>query len=123
MTYPVGIRAPKLNSNKKGYVMSKSKIIAFKKPGDISEDPFTELLRTGARQLIANAVEAELYGYIRQFTGLKDENGHQQIVRYGFLPERESQTGIGPIAVRIPKIRENVDKGSNSIRRYCRPMS
>jgi hypothetical protein len=44
--------SPKLNSNKNGYVTSKSKIIAFKKTGDISEDPLTELLRTGARQLI-----------------------------------------------------------------------
>ena len=91
--------------------MSKSKIIAFKKPGDISEDPLTELLRTGARQLIANAVEAELYGYLRQFTGLKDENGHQQVVRNGFLPEREIQTGIGPVAVRIPKIRDKRGQG------------
>ncbi len=103
--------------------MSKSKIIAFKKPGDISEDPLTELLRTGARQLIANAVEAELYGYLRQFTSLKDEDGHQQVVRNGFLPERKIQTGIGPVAVRIPKIRDKRGQGANSIRRYCRPMS
>ena len=40
--------------------MTNRKIIAFKKPGEISEDPLTELLRSGARQLIANAVEAEL---------------------------------------------------------------
>jgi hypothetical protein len=52
MTYSVEMSSPKLNSNKNGYVTSKSKIIAFKKTGDISEDPLTELLRTGARQLI-----------------------------------------------------------------------
>lgn len=111
MTYPVEMSSPKLNSNKKGYVMSKSKIIVLKKPGEISEDPLTELLRVGARQLIANAIEAELYGYLRQFSGLKDENGHQQVVRNGFLPEREIQTGIGPVAVRVPKIRDKRGQG------------
>jgi transposase-like protein len=111
MAYPVGISSPKLNSNKKGYVMSKSKIITFKKPGDISEDPLTELLRTGARQLIANAVEAELFGYLQQFTALKDEKGRQQIVRNGYLPERELQTGIGPVAVKVPKIRDKRGQG------------
>lgn len=91
--------------------MSKSKIIAFKKPGDISKDPLTELLRTGARQLIANAVEAELFGYLQQFTALKDEKGRQQIVRNGYLPERELQTGIGPVAVKVPKIRDKRGQG------------
>ncbi|MCJ7603914.1 MAG: IS256 family transposase, partial [Desulfobulbaceae bacterium] len=40
--------------------MSKNKVIALKKPGEFSEDPLTELLRVGARRLIADAVEAEL---------------------------------------------------------------
>ena len=92
--------------------MSKSKIIAFKKPGDISEDPLTDLLRTGARQLIASAVEAELLGYLQQFVALKDEKGHQQIVRNGYLPERELQTGIGPVAVKVPKIRDKRGQGA-----------
>lgn len=91
--------------------MSQCKIIAFKKPGDISEDPLTELLRTGARQLIANAVEAELYGYLQQFAALKNEKGHQRVVRNGYLPEREIQTGIGAVAVRVPKIRDKSGQG------------
>ena len=77
--------------------MSNRKIIAFKKPGEISEDPLTELLRSGARQLIANAVEAELDEYLLQFAALKDVMGHKQVVRNGYLPEREIQTGIGPV--------------------------
>jgi len=91
--------------------MSQCKIIAFKTPGDISEDPLTELLRTGARQLIANAVEAELYGYLQQFAALKNEKGHQRVVRNGYLPEREIQTGIGAVAVRVPKIRDKSGQG------------
>jgi len=91
--------------------MSKSKVIAFKKPGEISEDPLTELLRAGARQLIANAVEAELFGYLQQFAAIKDEKGRQQVVRNGHLPEREIQTGIGPVAVRVPKVRDKRGQG------------
>ena len=41
-------------------VLSKNKIIVFKNPGEISEDPLTELLRNGARKLITDAVEVEL---------------------------------------------------------------
>jgi len=43
MTYPVGISSPKQIPT--GYVMGKNKIIALKKPEEISADPLTELLR------------------------------------------------------------------------------
>ena len=91
--------------------MSKSKIIALKKPGEFSEDPLTELLRTGARQLIADAVEAELQDLLGQHTALRCEQGHLQVVRNGYLPEREIQTGIGLVKVRVPKIRDKSGQG------------
>ena len=111
MTYPVGISSPKLNPNKKGYVMSKNKVIAFKKPGEISGDPLTELLRTGAQRLIADAVEAELQVLLGHHTALRNGQGHQQVVRNGYLPEREIQTGIGPVKIRVPKIRDKSHQG------------
>jgi transposase-like protein len=91
--------------------MNKNKIIALKKPGEISEDPLTELLRIGARQLIADAVEAELQVLLGQYALLKNEKGHLQVVRNGYLPEREIQTGIGPVLVRVPKIRDKSGQG------------
>lgn len=91
--------------------MSKNKIIAFKKPGEISEDPLTELLRNGARKLITSAVEVELQQLLSQYSSFKNAQGHQQIVRNGYLPEREIQTGIGPVTVRIPKIRDKSGQG------------
>jgi len=91
--------------------MSKNKIIAFEKPGDISEDPLTELLRSGARRLITEAVEVELQQLLSQYSSLKNEQGHQQVVRNGYLPEREIQTGIGPVTVRVPKIRDKSGQG------------
>ena len=68
-------------------------------------DALTDLLRTGAQQLIATAVEAELESYLAQFAGLRTEVGHAVVVRNGHHPERPFQTGIGPVSVRIPKVR------------------
>ena len=91
--------------------MSKNKVIAFKKPGEISGDPLTELLRTGAQRLIADAVEAELQVLLGHHTALRNGQGHQQVVRNGYLPEREIQTGIGPVKIRVPKIRDKSHQG------------
>ena len=74
--------------------MSQGKVVTLKKPGDLSRDPLTELLRTGAQQLIAQAVEAELHAFLLQFSALTDEQGRQQVVRNGYLPERKVQTSI-----------------------------
>jgi putative transposase len=91
--------------------MSKNKVVKLEKPGDFSEDPLTELLRSGARQLIADAVEAELQDLLQQYAEVRNDQGCRQIVRNGYLPEREIQTGIGPVKVRVPKIRDKSGQG------------
>jgi putative transposase len=91
--------------------MSKNKIIDLKKPGEFCEDPLTELLRNGARRLIADAVQAELQELLNQYSGLRNEQGYLQVVRNGYLPEREILTGIGPIKVKVPKIRDKSGQG------------
>ena len=91
--------------------MSKNIIITLKEPGEISADPLTELLRSGARKLIADAVEVELQQLLSQYATFKNEQGHQQVVRNGYLPEREVQTGIGPVKVKVPKIRDKSGQG------------
>ena len=68
-------------------------------------DALTELLKTGARALIASAVETELASYMAQFSELRTEAGHAAVVRNGHHPARPFQTGIGPVSVRIPKVR------------------
>ena len=68
-------------------------------------DPVTELLRVGAQQLIQHAVEAELEELLGQHNKRRTEAGNAGVVRNGFLPERELQTGVGPVTVRIPKVR------------------
>ena len=68
-------------------------------------DPLTELLREGAKLLIHRAVDEELQELLSGYSGLKTEDGRVAVVRNGYHPEREIQTGVGPVTVRIPKIR------------------
>lgn len=84
--------------------MSQDNIIDLSGRGEIS-DPLTELLRSGAHQLICQAVEAELEGFMAGYAGQKTSRGHAAVVRNGHHPEREIQTGIGPVSIRVPKVR------------------
>ena len=65
------------------------------------QDPLTELIRQGARDLIAQAVEAEVQQLLAQYQNSMVD-GKQAIVRNGFLPERTLQTGVGEVEVQIP---------------------
>lgn len=81
-----------------------------KLPGrDETVDPLTELLRKGAEQLIYQAVEAELQDLLSQHAE-QTEDGRAVVIRNGYLPERELQTGLGPVTVKIPKIRSRIGK-------------
>jgi len=112
MTYPVGTKFAKTKiPTTKGYVMDKNTVVTFKKPGDISKDPLSELLRSGARQLIAEAVEAELQEFLQQYDELKNQQGNRTVIRNGYLPEREILTGIGSIPVKVPKVRDKSGQG------------
>ena len=68
-------------------------------------DALTESLKSGAQELIAAAVEAELACYMVQFSEVRTSTGHAAVVRNGHHPARPFQTGIGPVSVRIPKVR------------------
>jgi len=78
----------------------------MEKPSPYVEDPLTEVLRQGARKLLAQAVETEVVAFLEAHGEIRDEGGRQMIVRNGHLPEREIQTGIGGIPVRAPRVRD-----------------
>ena len=87
--------------------MYEDTVVSFSHPDRISiEDPLTEVLRAGARRLLAEAIEVEVSAFIAEHADLVDGSGHRRVVRHGYLPEREVQTGIGPIAVRRPRVRD-----------------
>jgi transposase-like protein len=71
-----------------------------------SPDVLTELLRTGAQQLLAQAIQAEVAAYLDAHAHLRDEQGHQQVVRNGSLPERTITTGVGAVAVKQPRVHD-----------------
>ena len=85
--------------------MSNDNVIHLIQPG-IFDDQLTEILRNGARALLAQAVEAEVADFLGKHADLKTADGHQRVVRHGHLPEREVMTGIGPVAVRQPRVRD-----------------
>ena len=85
--------------------MSNDNVVRLIQPGAF-DDQLTEVLRNGARALLAQAVEAEVAGFLGKHADLKTEAGRQRVVRHGHLPEREVMTGIGPVAVRQPRVRD-----------------
>ena len=80
-------------------------IVRLRQPNEI-DDPLTEVLRTGARRLLAQAVEMEAEAFLAAMQDLKLPDGRARLVRHGHAPEREIQTGIGPVPVARVKIRD-----------------
>jgi putative transposase len=74
-------------------------------------DPLQEVLREGARKLLAAAVEAEVTAFIAQHRALKTDDNQAAVVRNGYLPERSIQTGLGAIEVKVPKVRDRSGSG------------
>ncbi|SDI13535.1 transposase [Nitrosomonas sp. Nm132] len=75
------------------------------------DDPLQEVLREGARKMLAAAIEAEVSAFIRQHGSLKTEDDKPRVVRNGYLPERSIQTGLGDIEVKVPKVRDRSNSG------------
>ncbi|WP_408491793.1 IS256 family transposase [Paraburkholderia sediminicola] len=70
-----------------------------------------ELIQQGARQIIQQAVEAELATMLEQYSNVKSIDGRRAVVRNGYLPEREVITAIGPVTVKVPKVRDRSGSG------------
>jgi putative transposase len=97
--------------------MPKDTVIEFEKPEPFIDDPITDILRSGARRLLAEALETEIEIFLSQYSDLKDKQGRKRITRNGHLPVREIQTGIGPVEVKVPRTRDRQqNKESGSIR-------
>ena len=73
-------------------------------PSASSRDALTEVLRSGAQRLLAEAIEAEVAEWIDSHARETDAVGRRQVVRNGYLPKRSILTGIGPVEVEQPRI-------------------
>jgi putative transposase len=90
-------------------------VFQLSQPGTFT-DPLTEVLRNGARALLAQAVEAEVSSLLSCHADKLTDDGRRRLVRHGHLPEREIMTGIGPVAVRCPRVRDRGGEGCERIR-------
>jgi transposase-like protein len=97
--------------------MTEDKVVALRQPEEI-DDPLTEILRAGARRLIAQAVEAEFEAFVASHADEKLPDGRQRVVRHGHDPVRTIQTGIGPIEVEKPKARDRGATDADTRIRY-----
>ena len=87
--------------------MNESNVVELKAP---AEDALGELLKEGARQLLAQAIEAEVAELLIQYAD-QTVNGKRAVVRNGYLPERSIQTGLGEVPVKVPKVRDRSGGG------------
>src|SRR5215472_7287414 len=97
---------PARTSQGERYAMNDhSNVFPLHQPGNI-DDPLTDILRSGARRLLAQAIELEAEAFLETMKDLKLADGRDRLVRHGHGPERAIQTGIGPVEVSRVKIRD-----------------
>ena len=70
-----------------------------------------DIIRRGAREVIQQAIEAELAQLLEQYENVKTLSGRRTVVRNGYLPQREVLTAVGPVAVKVPKVRDRSGSG------------
>ena len=95
--------------------MSQDNVVKLIQPGAFS-DPLSEVLREGARALLAQAVEAEVAAFLGSHADKQTQDGRQRLVRHGHRPERKVVTGLGPVPVRAPRVRDRTGAGEGRIR-------
>ena len=95
--------------------MTDTNVLKLVQPGTFS-DLLTDVLRSGAHALLAQAVEAEVASFLAANAHLQTEDGRQRLVRHGHLPERRIATGIGTVTVRQPRVRDRGQPGETPIR-------
>ena len=95
--------------------MTDTNVFALVQPGTFT-DRLTDVLRDGARALLAQAVEAEVAGFLGEHADKRTDEGRQRLVRHGHLPERSIMTGIGAVEVCVPRVRDRLSGTDDRIR-------
>ncbi len=92
-------------------------VVPLRQPDEI-DDPLTAVLRAGARRLLAQAIEAEAEAFLAEMKGERLADGRERVVRHGHGPERQVQTGVGPVEVQRVKLRDRAagEAGAERIR-------
>ncbi len=94
-----------------------STVVRLRQPEAI-DDPLTAILRSGARRLLAQAIESEAAAFLALMADRQLEDGRARFVRHGHGPARTVQTGIGPVAVQRVKVRDRNPAGTGERVRF-----
>lgn len=87
--------------------MKEDTVVELPRPGGtVEDDPLLAVLREGARQMLSLAIEAEVADFLALHADGVDQTGRRRLVRHGHAPKRSIQTGIGPIEVQRPRVRD-----------------
>ena len=113
MVYPSGRKLSNNHPEKKGegYTMKKDNVIELEKPEGNFEDHLTEILRHGCTRILSEALKTEIGIFIEHYKELRDAQGRQRVIRNGYLPERQIQTGLGQVKVQVPRARDREPDG------------
>ena len=78
-----------------------------------------EIVRDGARQMLAAALQAEVADYIARHAGEVDDNGHRLVVRNGYHTERDVMTAAGAVTVKAPRVNDKrIDPETGQRKRF-----
>ncbi len=91
--------------------MTKDNVISLPNPQESAEDALLLVLRQGAQELLSKAIEAEVKTLLEGYSSFQNSEGYAHIVRNGYLPKRSIQTGVGPIRVQVPRVRDRSGSG------------
>jgi transposase-like protein len=79
-----------------------------------------EIVREGARRMLAEALQAEVDAYIAAHAAERDENGRRLVVRNGCHPSREVLTSAGAVEVTVPRVNDRrTDPATGERQRFC----
>lgn len=100
--------------------MEKDVVVSLESQSRIA-DPLSDFLREKAALLLQAAIEAECQELLSRYAGVSDLQGRRGVVRNGYLPEREIVTGLGPVAVKVPRVEIGLARafGSDHAWRRC----
>jgi len=90
--------------------MTKDTVVCLKdRIATESKSALDGILRKGAMEMLQKAIEHEVAEYVERHGSLRDQSGRRQVVRNGHLPERDLVTGVGPVRIKQPRVRDRRD--------------
>ena len=86
--------------------MSESNVVEYKNSAsDLCRDALSDFIGESAQKMLKEAIETEVCEFMESHKQSRLPNGSQSVVRNGYLPERAVQTGVGPVFVKVPRVR------------------